>query len=139
MELDELLNEEELRKSSKEELVSYANKANKFITDVLVDGNYFMFYALNKQMKDIANQMSKIKVDIQSEEDMDLFDNIIKLAIQADKISEGLEKVKGRIKTDQTGHIKEAEEGTVEYLIANKKWVYVRNIKTHTTLFNGIG
>lgn len=121
MELDELLNEEELRKSSKEELVSYANKANKFITDVLVDGNYFMFYALNKQMKDIANQMSKIKVDIQSEEDMDLFDNIIKLAIQADKISEGLEKVKGRIKTDQTGHIKEAEEGTVEYLIANKK------------------
>ena len=121
MELDELLNEEELRKSSKEELVSYANKANKFITDVLVDGNYFMFYALNKQMKDIANQMSKIKVDIQSEEDMDLFDNIIKLAIQADKISEGLEKVKGRIKTDQTGHIKEDEEGTVEYLIANKK------------------
>ena len=120
MELNDLVYDDDLRKLSKEKLLEYCDKLNVFAKDTLLDGNAYMYYALNKQMKDLSRQIAELKIDIQSEEDMDLFDNVLKLAIQADKISDGLEKVKGRIKTDQTGHIKDAIEGSAEWYAMTK-------------------
>lgn len=121
MELEDIIPDDELRKLTKENLVDYALKLNLFAYDTLIDGNAYMYHSLNKQMKSISKQIAEVTIDITAESDMDLFDNIIKLAEKSDKISEGLEKVQGRIKSNQKGHIKDAEIGSPEWYADKKK------------------